>query len=325
MADRGNILDELTNQQLVDRYRFNRAGLNYLETVFGPALEPATMRHKSLSAMDKLLITLRYLATGGIQLNDADMHNVSQPAVSKILTEVTNHLSSADVLGRFVRFPLTVWELDAQVQQLYGLAQFPKVVGVIDGTHIRIQAPSEHKPSFVNRKGFHSINVQVVFDGFDRITNVVARWPGSAHDSSILQQSGLRNLFDEGHVPNGQYHLLGDSGYAGRRWLLTPYLNPQPGSQTAYNRSHKITRAKVERGIGQLKRRFGVLHGEIRVQPEKSLQVLVICAVLHNICKARNIPMPDVIDDGGNANNMDNNIAPQHGMQYRDYFANTYF
>ncbi|WAR09868.1 hypothetical protein MAR_034944 [Mya arenaria] len=166
MADRGNILDELTNQQLVDRYRFNRAGLNYLETVFGPALEPATMRHKSLSAMDKLLITLRYLATGGIQLNDADMHNVSQPAVSKILTEVTNHLSSADVLGKF---------------------------------------------------------------------------------------SGLRNLFDEGHVPNGQYHLLGEIGYAGRRWLLTPYLNPQPGSQTAYNRSHKITRAKVERGIGQLK------------------------------------------------------------------------
>ncbi|XP_052806427.1 putative nuclease HARBI1 [Mya arenaria] len=175
MADRGNILNELTNQQLVDRYRFNRAGLNYLETVFGPALEPATMRHK-------------------------------------------------------------MRELDAQVQQFYGLAQFPKVVGVIDGTHIRIQPPSEDEPSFVNRKGFHSINVQVVFDGFDRITNVVARWPGSAHDSRILQQSGLRNLFDEGHVPNGQYHLLGDSGYAGRRWLLTPYLNPQPGSQTAYNR-----------------------------------------------------------------------------------------
>ncbi|WAR10693.1 HARB1-like protein [Mya arenaria] len=236
MADRGNIgniLDEHTNKQLVDRDRFNRAGLNYLETVFGPALVPATMRHKSLPAMDKLLITLRYLATGGKQLNDADMHNVSQPAVSKILTEVTNYLSSADVLGR--------------------------------------------------------------------------------------------NLFNDGHVPNGQYHLLGDSGYAGRRWLLTPYLNPQPGSQTAYNRSNKITRAKVERGIGQLKRRFGVLHGEIRVQPEKACRIVLTCAVLHNICKAQNIPMPDVIDDGGNANNMDNNIAPQHGMQYRDYFANTYF
>ncbi|WAR29343.1 hypothetical protein MAR_002911 [Mya arenaria] len=37
----------ITNQQLVDRYRFNRAGLNYLETVFGPALEPATMRHET--------------------------------------------------------------------------------------------------------------------------------------------------------------------------------------------------------------------------------------------------------------------------------------
>ncbi|WAR11049.1 LOW QUALITY PROTEIN: HARB1-like protein [Mya arenaria] len=286
MADRGNILDELTNQQLVDRYRFNRAGLNYIETVFGPALEPATMRHKSLSAMDKLLITLRYIATGGIQ--------------QTMLTCTMSHSQHE--------------ELDAQI---YGLAQYPKVVGVIDGTHI--EAPSEDEPSFANMKGFHSFDVQVVFD------DVVARWPGSAHNSRILQQSGLRNLFDEGHVPNGQYHLLGDSGYAGRRWLLTQYLNPQLGSQSAYNRSHKITRAKVERGIGQLKRRFGVLHGEIRVQPEKACRIVLTCADLHNICKARNIPMPDVIDDGDNANNMDNNIALQHGMQYRDYFANTYF
>ncbi|WAR05226.1 hypothetical protein MAR_020595, partial [Mya arenaria] len=84
VTDRGNILNELTNQQLVDRYRFNRAGLNYLETVFGPALEPATMRHKSLSAMDKLLITLRvalgtylmkvtYLMVNTIFLGTADM------------------------------------------------------------------------------------------------------------------------------------------------------------------------------------------------------------------------------------------------------------
>ncbi|WAR29342.1 hypothetical protein MAR_002910 [Mya arenaria] len=151
------------------------------------------------------------------------MHNVSQPAVSKILTEVTNHLSSADVLGRF----------------------------------------------------------------------------------SIPSSWGRRICW--------------------AKVATYPYLNPQPGSQTAYNRSHKITRAKVERSIGQLKRRVGVLHGEIMVQPEKACRIVLTCAVLHNICKARNIPMADVIVDGGNANNMDNNIAPQHGMQYRDYFANTYF
>ncbi|KAH3723653.1 hypothetical protein DPMN_049447 [Dreissena polymorpha] len=35
-------------------------------------------------------------------------------------------------------------------------------------------------------------------------------------------------------------------------------------------RADIITRSKVERGIGQLKRRWGVLHGEIRLKPEKA-------------------------------------------------------
>ncbi|WAR21128.1 hypothetical protein MAR_015102 [Mya arenaria] len=100
---------------------------NSLIVIVSTGQASITLKHKSLSAFDKLLITLRYLATGGMQLNDADMHNVSQPAVSKILTEVTNHLSSADVLGRW-------W--------------------VSDGTHIRIQVPSDEGPSFDNMKGF---------------------------------------------------------------------------------------------------------------------------------------------------------------------------
>ena len=49
----------------------------------------------------------------------------------------------------------------------------------------------------------------------------------------------------------------------------------------------------MERGIGQLKRRFHVLHGEIRLTPAKTCQVIVACAILHNICKRRNIQLPD--------------------------------
>jgi len=38
---------------------------------------------------------------------------------------------------------------------------FPSVLGRIDGTHIKIMAPRENEAEYVNRKGVHSLNVQV--------------------------------------------------------------------------------------------------------------------------------------------------------------------
>ncbi len=58
----------------------------------------------------------------------------------------------------------------------------------------------------------------------------------------------------------------------------------------------------MERGIGQLKRRFHVLHGEIRQSPERVSRIIMACGILHNICKARNIPL---LDDHGDDNDDD--------------------
>ena len=64
---------------------------------------------------------------------------------------------------------------------------------------------------------------------------IVAKWPGSVHDARIHSQSGLSRIFELGIVPAG-CHLLGDSGYSSKTWLLAPYLRPLPGPQSAYNR-----------------------------------------------------------------------------------------
>ena len=45
------------------------------------------------------------------------------------------------------------------------VSDFPNVVGVIDGTHIPIRAlPGPDEACYVNRKQFHSLNVQVIFE-----------------------------------------------------------------------------------------------------------------------------------------------------------------
>ncbi|WAR18185.1 HARB1-like protein [Mya arenaria] len=79
-----------------------------------------------------------------------------------------------------------------------GIENFPKLMGLIYGTHIRTKGPSEDEYMYVHRKQFHSINVQVVVDGDDKINDIVARWPGSVHLYRILRGSGLSQLLDNG-------------------------------------------------------------------------------------------------------------------------------
>lgn len=64
---------------------------------------------------------------------------------------------------------------------------------------------------FRNRKSYMSINVQTICDANLLITDVVARWPGSTHDSTIYQNSSRYRKFEEGIY--GVSYLLGDSGY----------------------------------------------------------------------------------------------------------------
>ncbi|KAL0199758.1 hypothetical protein M9458_002945, partial [Cirrhinus mrigala] len=50
----------------------------------------------------------------------------------------------------------------------------------------------------------------------------------------MLSESGIRQLFERRYVP-ANCHLLGDSGYPCKPWLLTPYLQPRQGPQLNYN------------------------------------------------------------------------------------------
>ena len=96
----------------------------------------------------------------------------------------------------------------------------------------------------------------------EMFTNICARWPGATHDSYILQNSQIGvALSERNEAIDGV--LIGDSGYPLRPFLMTPFGNPIGATQRRYNRSLKSTRSIIERVIGQLKRRFHVLHSEV--------------------------------------------------------------
>ena len=81
-----------------------------------------------------------------MQHYNADDLKISQPSVS-----------------RAINFPLDIQHLHRIKANFMAIAGMPGVVGAIDGTHIKIIAPSKDEDVFVNRKKVHSINTQVVF------------------------------------------------------------------------------------------------------------------------------------------------------------------
>lgn len=82
---------------------------------------------------------------------------------------------------------------------------------------------------------------------------MVAKFPGSVHDSFIFNNSELRYHLEES---NQDGWLLGDSGYGLKRYLMTPKLNPSTVAEENYNKAHSRTRMVVERAFGIAKSRF---------------------------------------------------------------------
>lgn len=59
--------------------------------------------------------------------------------------------------------PGTILKQEEAMQKFRRIANFPTVIGAIDCTHIKIKKTSEDGGQlYINRKGFPSINVQVL-------------------------------------------------------------------------------------------------------------------------------------------------------------------
>jgi hypothetical protein len=151
------------------------------------------------------LLLFRFYAKGLFQRDLQGITGISQSKLSRVIHDVSKVIAARS--REFIRMPQNEGELQSIKQGFYGLAEFPNVIGAIDGTLINIQAPTgPTEPLYVGRKGNHCINVQVVCDANMKFMDVVARYPGSTHDSFIWKNCGLRRKFVENR-PNG--HLLG--------------------------------------------------------------------------------------------------------------------
>lgn len=111
--------------------------------------------------------------------------SVCQATVSRVLDKVVMALCNPLIFNKYVIFPKNLDELNAarkgwvlktnsefilfifRISRFYDKFKLPGVIGVIDCTHIAIVPPCADDPIYpehvyINRKGYHSINSQLV-------------------------------------------------------------------------------------------------------------------------------------------------------------------
>ncbi|XP_067830978.1 putative nuclease HARBI1 [Heptranchias perlo] len=199
-----------TDDQCIRRLRFTKEVVTEICQLLQPQLQPQSTARTPLPVAVKVTVALNFYASGSFQAAAEDISNISQFAV---------HC-------------------------------FPMVQGAIDCMHIAMCAPHLNLGIFMNRKGFHSLDVQ-------RIMQVNARSPGSSYDSFILRQSSVPLIFQPAMA--SQMLLLGDKGYPLMTWFMTPVRNPCRCAQQAYNESHSATWNIIVHTIGVLKQHFRCL------------------------------------------------------------------
>ncbi|KAM3921502.1 uncharacterized protein RB166_010894 [Leptodactylus fuscus] len=200
-------------------------------------LHQDTNMRKALSPTERLVITLRFLATGE---SFASLHlqfRVGQSTISGIVRS-TCHLIWQHLQPIAMPSPTQeIWLQSAAGFQ--SVANFPNCIGAVDGKHVRVQKPPHSGSLYFNYKKYFSVVLMAVADATYRFIAIEVGAYGSTGDSRVLLSSvlGRTVLLDQVTLPPprplpGTTHpvpfvMVGDEAFP----LLENLLRPFPRSR----------------------------------------------------------------------------------------------
>lgn len=96
--------------------------------------------------LDQLLLSLRFYATGCFQNVLGDFTGLHRTTAGSIIRRVSQAI--ARLRPNFVKMPQTEADIFDIKMLFFQIAQFPRVIGAIDCTHVRIQNLGNYYKSF---------------------------------------------------------------------------------------------------------------------------------------------------------------------------------
>lgn len=195
--------------EFYERFRLTLEKFNFILAHIEHRLVHATGRNSALTPRQQLMTALHWLGSGMQYHSAGDMHGISKASICRCVHRVISAVNQL-LLRDIVCWPNDVGRVLNDFSEIAGM---PLVCGAVDGTLIKINAPSQFEPAFVDRHGNHSLNIMLVCGPSLEFYYVCANWPGSVSDARVLRNSRLSRRMDAGWRPFPGSILLGDSIY----------------------------------------------------------------------------------------------------------------
>ncbi|XP_069610656.1 uncharacterized protein [Ranitomeya imitator] len=252
-----------------------------------------TVMRQAICADERLLITLRFLATGE---SFASLHlqfRVGKSTISKIVRR------TCDVIWQKLQpivMPSPTEETWRQVAAgFHTVANFPNCIGAVDGKHVRVIQPPRSGSVFYNYKKYFSVILMAVADTHYKFVAIDVGAYGRTGDSQVLRTSqiGLQILRDGITLPAPQplpgtthpvpFVMVSDEAFPLMTNLLRPYprrgLNAQ---KRIFNFRLSRARRVVECTFGIMVSQWRILNTTIQLDIRTVDSVVKACCVLHN-------------------------------------------
>ncbi|KZS05291.1 Uncharacterized protein APZ42_031570 [Daphnia magna] len=250
-------------------------GLNSFKLFTGifKSLKPALRSDTRFAATleEQFLITLMKLRLNLSRRDIAYRFKITIPTVTSYIEKFINAM--------FIRLPVALLRKPDREAALKTLplsfrAQYPNVNYIIDCTELKCETPS-NKIDAVScdstYKSHHTSKFAIVSTPHGSVAFLSKAFTGRATDVDTIRKSGLLEfiepgdefLADRGFINEGDFTSLGAKvhipSFKGRRDQLT-------GKETERSRIIANERIHVERVIGNLKKKFMVLRGIVKIK-----------------------------------------------------------
>ncbi len=253
---------------------------------------------KTIDPGHRLVICLRYLATGETFRSLSFQFRVSHNPISQIVMEVCEAIIE-EYHEEVMPSSLSVdyWRAKAEGFEKWN---FPHCTCAIDGKHVAIVCPKKSGSQFYNYKKIYSIILLGIVDTDYKFVYIDAGCNGSSSDTQVFNRSAFKKAVKEHRVgwpapdplPNDDgptlYFMVGDDACPLKTWLMKPYSKRQlTKEERVFN--YRLSRARrvSENAFRILVHRFRCLLKTIEVQPEEATSITIACCMLHNLMRMR--------------------------------------